>query len=457
MSCLTQSKIAIAELALAVSYRPLSELTPDPKNARQHSKVQIKKLARSIGQFGFVMPILVDRNGGVIAGHARLLAAKQLGMATVPTIALAHLSDAQIAVYKIADNRLSELSTWDDKLLAESLQDLTLLNLDFSLELTGFDMGEIDLRIEGLEIVPEQGRADRADAIVDPVAGPAVTAVGDLWLLGRHRVLCGNALEAESYAALMDGQKAAMVFTDPPYNVPIHGHVSGLGRIQHREFAMASGEMSVAEFGAFLRKTCTLLANNSRDGALHLLCMDWRHLQDLLQAAAPVYSELKNICVWAKDNAGMGSLYRSQHELVLVYKHGTGPHRNNVELGRHGRNRTNLWSYPGVNSFGRKGEEGNLLALHPTVKPVKLVADAILDCTARGDVVVDAFLGSGTTLIAAERVGRCCFGLELDPLYVDTIIRRWQALTGDDARRATTGLSFTETASLRVSREGDVS
>lgn len=456
MSSLTQAQHAIAELALAISYRPPAELQPDPKNARQHSKSQIKKLARSIGQFGFVMPILVDRNGGVIAGHARLLAAKQLGMAQVPTICLEHLSDDQIAVYKIADNRLSELSTWNDKLLAESLQELTLQNLDFSIELTGIDTAEIDLRIEGLEIGPEKGRVDPADAVPE-VPGPAVTALGDLWLLGRHRVFCGNALEDGSYARLMDGQKAAMVFTDPPYNVPIVGHVSGLGRILHREFPMASGEMSSAGFGGFLRRACSLLVDNSQDGSLHYLCMDWRHLLDLQQAAAPVYSELKNICVWAKHNGGMGSFYRSQHELVAVYKHGTAPHRNNVELGRHGRNRTNLWSYPGVNSFGRTGEEGNLLALHPTVKPVKLVADAILDCSARGDVVLDAFLGSGTTLIAAERVGRSCFGLELDPLYVDTIIRRWQALTGDEATHGTTGLTFAETAALRTSEEGGVS
>ncbi len=448
MSTLTQAQAAIAELALAVTYRPADQLKPDPKNARQHGKAQIKKLARGIGEFGFVMPILVDRSGGVIAGHARLLAAKQLRMAQVPTICLDHLSEAQIAAYKIADNRLGELSSWDDQLLAESLRDLSLLNLEFSLELTGFDMGEIDLRIESLEVAPEEAKADPADTVPEPATGPAVTAPGDLWVLGRHRILCGSALEPDSYATLMDGQQAATVFTDPPYNVPIKGHVSGLGRFQHREFAMAAGEMSPAEFTAFLRQTCSLLAEHSRDGSLHMICMDWRHLPELLEAAGPVYTELKNLCVWAKDNAGMGSLYRSQHELVLVYKHGSASHRNNVELGRHGRNRTNVWSYPGVNSFGRKGEEGNLLALHPTVKPVKLVADAILDCSARGDIVVDAFLGSGTSLMAAERVGRRCFGLELDPLYVDTAIRRWQALTGEAARHAASGRSFDALASL---------
>jgi len=254
----------------------------------------------------------------------------------------------------------------------------------------------------------------------------------------------------------MDGEQATLIFTDPPYNVPIQGHVSGLGRIQHREFAMACGEMSKAEFTSFLQRVFGQLAGHSRDGSLHFICMDWRHLEELQAAAAPVYTELKNLCVWAKDNAGMGGLYRSQHELVFLYKHGTAPHRNNVELGKNGRNRSNVWRYPGVNSFGRAGEEGNLLALHPTVKPVKLVADAILDCSARGDVVLDAFLGSGTTLMAAERVGRRCFGLELDPLYADTIIRRWQAYTGDTARHASDQRSFVEIAALRAPDQGGV-
>lgn len=311
MSQFSSAQTAIAELALAVTYRSVGQLRPDPKNPRQHSKAQIKKLSRSISEFGFVMPILVDGAGGVIAGHARLLAAKQLGMAEVPTISLDHLSEAQIAAYKIADNRLGELSSWDDQLLAESLRELALLNLDFSLELTGFDMGEMDLRIEGLDAVPEKDKADPADAVAEP-AGPAVTVAGDIWVLGRHRILCGNALEPESYVKLLNGQQAAMVFTDPSYNVPIKGHVSGLGRIQHREFAMAAGEMSPAEFKAFLRQTCSLMAEHSRDGSLHMICMDWRHLPELLEAAGSVYTELKNLCVWAKDNAGMGSLYRSQ-------------------------------------------------------------------------------------------------------------------------------------------------
>lgn len=438
---------------LTVVHRAIAELRPDPRSPRKHSTRQVRQIARSVEAFGFNVPILVDGSGQVIAGHGRLLACRELGWTEVPTICLDHLSDAQARAFMVADNRLSETSSWDDQLLAETLRDLSAMDLDFSIEATGFEMGEIDFRIEGLTEGPAgAGEGDRADLVPAQSAAPAVTSPGDLWLLGRHRLLCASALDKTSYAVLMDGAQAAMIFTDPPYNVPIQCHVSGLGAVRHREFAMASGEMTASEFTRFLRTALSLLARQSRDGALHFVCMDWRHMNELLAAGGEVYAELKNLCVWAKDNAGMGSLYRSQHELVFVYKHGTASHRNNVQLGTHGRNRTNLWRYPGVNSFGRKGEEGNLLALHPTVKPVQLVADAILDCSARGEGVLDAFLGSGTTLIAAERVGRCCYGLEIDPHYVDTTIRRWQALTGDAARHARSGITFDEMAARAADR-----
>lgn len=428
---------------LAIVSRRIDELTPDPRNPRQHSKAQVKRIARSIRTFGFNVPILVDASGRVIAGHGRLLACRELGWTEVPTITLDHLTEAQRQSFMIADNRLTEIATWDDRLLAETFRDLATADLNFDLELTGFEMAEIDLRIGALD-----GSAapppDPADAVPPPLPGPAISRLGDLWHLGRHRLACGNALDPLAYAALMGAEQAAMVFTDPPYNVPISGHVSGLGDVRHREFVMASGEMSAEEFTTFLTDSLKLAATHSRDGALHFVCMDWRHMGELLAAGGRVYGQLKNLCVWAKDNAGMGSLYRSQHELVFVYKHGSGRHRNNIELGRHGRHRSNVWRYPGVNSFDRATEEGNLLALHPTVKPVSLVADAILDCTTRNDLVLDPFLGSGTTLMAAERGGRRCVGLELDPLYVDTIIRRWQRSTGDTARLASTGQSFDE-------------
>jgi DNA modification methylase len=306
-------------------------------------------------------------------------------------------------------------------------------------------MPEIDLRIASLDDVPE-GVDDPADVLPAAAVDPPLSQIGDLWILGRHRVLCGNALDPTALAALIGEERAAMVFTDPPYNVPIEGHASGLGATHHRPFPMASGEMDRSEFTAFLGQTLRNLAAFSCDGSIHFICIDWRHLEELLAAGRDVYGELKNLCVWVKDNGGMGSLYRSRHELVFVFKKGRGCHRNNVQLGQSGRNRSNVWRYPAANSFARCGEEGNLLALHPTVKPVAMVADAILDCSARGEIVLDAFLGSGTTLIAAERTGRRCCGLELDPAYVDTAIRRWQALIGGSARHAESGRSFDDLA-----------
>jgi len=445
-----QSSVAVR---IVVAYRPTDLLVPNPKNARQHSVRQIRQIAKSITTFGFISPIVIDAGQNVIIGHGRWQAAKQIGLTEVPTIQVEHLSRAQLVALTIADNRLTETSSWDERLLAEQLKELSELDLDFDIESTGFEMGEIDLRIESLESGGDS-QDDPADTIPPMPERPPVSRTGDLWLLGRHRLSCGSALDRRAYGGLMDGERADLVFTDPPYNVPIDGHASGLGAIRHRDFVMAAGEMGEKEFTTFLTEACSLLASNSVEGSIHFLCMDWRHLRQLLAAGGEVYSELKNICVWVKHNAGMGSFYRSQHELVCVFKHGRGAHRNNVQLGQYGRHRTNVWSYPGVNSFGRGAEEGNLLALHPTVKPVAMVTDAILDCSARGDIVLDPFMGSGTTVMAAERVGRRCYGMELDPLYVDTTIRRWQAFTGATARRSETGRAFDEVVSGKETRNG---
>jgi DNA modification methylase len=429
---------------IQITYHRIADLKPDPRNPRMHSSKQIRQLAASIKTFGFNVPVLVDRKLRVIAGHGRILACRELGCDEVPTICLEHLSEAQARAFMIADNRLTEIAVWDDRVLAEHFKELSLLDLDFDLEATGFSMGEIDLLIENLSPVPE-GAHDPADDLPD-AAGPSVSKLGDVWLLGSNRVLCGSALEQTAYAALMRDKKASVIFTDPPYNIPIEGNVSGLGAVQHRNFSMAAGEMSEAEFTNFLTRAFSLLARHSHDGSIHFACLDWRHLGEMLAAGRKVYGELKNLCIWAKDNGGMGSLYRSQHELVLVFKNGRERHRNNVQLGKYGRNRSNVWAYPGANSFSRSGDEGNLLTLHPTVKPVAMVADAILDCSARGELVLDGFLGSGTTVIAGERTGRTCYGLELDPLYVDVIVRRWQAFTGQVARHEPTGRSFDELA-----------
>jgi DNA modification methylase len=425
---------------IEITYRHIAELKLDPNNPRSHSPRQIRQVARSIKTFGFNVPVLIDGAGKIIAEHGRVMACKQLGWSEVPTIQLDHLSEAQAQAFMIADNRLTENSQWDDRVLAQQLRALAALDLDFSLEATGFAIGEIDLRIEQLTADDDEARANR----LPQPGNTTVTRAGDLWLLNQHRVLCGSALEEGAYVSLMGNKHAKMVFADPPYNVRIAGNVSGAGAIKHDDFAMGSGEMSEDEFRRFLSKACSLLARHSVPEALHYICMDWRHMSELLAAGREAYGELANVCVWIKNNGGLGAFYRSQHELVFVFKRGRRSHRNNVQLGRYGRNRTNVWNYPCANSFSRSGDEGKLLALHPTVKPVALVADAIMDCTDRRDVVLDAFLGSGTTVIAAERTGRRCYGLEIDPGYVDTIVRRWEAFTRGAAVHAQSGRSFAE-------------
>jgi DNA modification methylase len=360
-------------------------------------------------------------------------------MEEAPTICLEHLSSHQIRAFMLADNRLTENASWDEKLLGEQLKVLADAELDFDIELTGFEMGEIDVFIEGL--TPDI-KEEENEVPTDASFGSIVSRVGDLWQLGRNRVLCGNALDPAAFQALMGNAQASLVFTDPPYNVQIDGHATGLGKVHHREFAMASGEMTSSEFTDFLHRALQLLADHSVDGSIHYVCMDWRHILELLGAGSSVYEEQKNVCVWVKDNAGMGSLYRSQHELIFVFKKGDAPHHNNVQLGRMGRHRSNVWNYPGANSFSRQGED--LLSVHPTVKPVAMVTDAIMDCSSRGDIVLDSFLGSGTTLIAAERVGRICYGIELEPQYVDATVHRWQKLTGLHAVEQGTERTFAE-------------
>lgn len=428
--------------ALSIAYLPTASVKLNPRNPRLHTDKQVLQIARSIQTFGFTVPIAVDSTLTVIAGHGRVLAARLLGMTELPTISLQHLTAAQLNAFMIADNRLTENASWDRQLLAEQFKGLSEVELDFALDVTGFETAEIDLIIEGAEPAIE-GEEDPDDALPE-TAGARVSHADDLWLLGRHRIFCGNSLNDDSYSALMADRRADMVFTDPPYNVKIAGHAGGLGAIQHQNFKMACGEMTESQFTDFLTQVFTSLAFHSAEGSLHYYFMDWRHMGEILVAGKHAYAELKNLCIWSKGCGGMGSLYRSAHELVFVFKNGKDRHRNNVQLGQFGRYRTNVWSYPGVNSFARTTDEGNLLELHPTVKPVSLVADAIMDVSARGNVVLDAFLGSGTTLIAAERTGRICYGIEIDPLYVDTAVRRWQAFTGLEATHGISGRSFNE-------------
>lgn len=430
---------------LEIIYRGTGDLRPRSTNPRTHTKKQLEQVAASIQRFGFTNPVLIDEEDGIIAGHGRVEAAKLIGMSKVPTVRLANMSEADIRAYVIADNRLAENAGWDRELLGLEFKYLSELDLEFDVTITGFDAPEIDVLIDELSL--DGDGEDPADNVPEPIAGPTVTHPGDIWRIGPHRLICGDATRAETYAALLGSEKAAMIFTDPPYNVPISGHVSGLGNVRHREFAMACGEMSSIEFTGFLTTVFGHLVSSSVDGAIHFQCMDWRHMGEILAAGDAAYTELKNLCVWAKTNGGMGSLYRSAHELVFVFKSGTTPHINNVELGRHGRYRTNVWTYAGANSFGASRDED--LAMHPTVKPVAMVADAILDCSRRKDIVLDAFAGSGTTLVAAHRTGRRGYGLEIDPTYCDVIIRRMRETCGLEAVLDADGRSFDQAVAER--------
>jgi DNA modification methylase len=424
------------DLHLQIDSRPVDSIRVYGRNARTHDDRQVQKLAASIRAFGFISPVVLDSNDTLVAGHGRLAAARLLGLASVPAIRLEHLDAAAIRALRIADNRLAELAGWDNDLLAVELGELAVLELDFEIEVTGFSTAEIDLLIEGT--APPAAPDPFDDA---PPPGPtAVTRVGDLWRLGPHRLLCGDGLQRTSWERLLGDRRAHMVFTDPPYNVVVPGFVSGLGKARHRDFAMASGEMTRSEFTRFLKDAFTTLSSFCSNGALLYACIDWRHVEEISAAGREARLNPINLAVWAKTNAGMGSFLRSQHELVFIFKCGDGPFRNNVQLGRDGRYRTNLWTYPGVNTF-RAGRSDDL-ADHPTVKPTSLVADAIRDCTRRGDLVLDAFLGSGTTILAAERAGRIAAGTELDPIYCDVVVRRWQKITGIEAVHDETGLSF---------------
>jgi DNA modification methylase len=375
-----------------------------PRSFKIYPSTTIKKAARFLETFGLRLPVLVDSDRNIVAGEIWALAHQRLGYPEIPVLFTEGLSADQLKAYRVGIQRIPELADWDDGALGELFQDWTSRDLDFDVELTGFSVPEIDSLIGNLEGVPT---GEDADTLKPADIGTAVTKIGDIWIAGPHRILCGNSLDPASFEALMRDEKASVVITDPPYNVAIDGHVGGKGRIRHREFAMASGEMKGNEFASFLQNSMGLLARHSIDGSLHYIFMDWRHAGELLRAGEAIYRELKNIVVWVKSNGGMGSLYRSQHEFVFLFKNGDAPHRNNVELGRHGRNRTNVWQYAGANSFGgRNTEEGHLLAMHPTVKPVQMIADALLDSSAREDIALDPLLGSGSSLIACERVRR---------------------------------------------------
>lgn len=418
---------------------PTENLVEYARNPRKNDAV-VDKMVACIKEFGFRIPIVAKSDGTVVDGHLRLKAARKLGLKEVPVVNADDLTEAQIKAFRLVANQSANWAEWDEELLRLEFKDLEDLNYD--LELTGFDLEDIQKQLDELEgKTVEEDDFDESE--ISQNETPVITKPGDLWILGDHRLMCGNSVLIDDVERLMEGKKADMVFTDPPYNVKV-SNISGIGKDakdKHEEFVMASGEMSEEEFIQFLMDVFTNLVAVSKDGSIHYICMDWKHIYEIITAGRKAYTEFKQLCVWNKDNGGMGAFYRSKHELIFVFKHGTASHTNNFGLGENGRYRTNVWEYAGMGSLANK-DRGDLLKMHPTVKPLALVVDAILDCSNRNELILDLFGGSGTTLIAAEKVGRKCCMMEMSPKYCDTIIRRWQNLTGQQAILESTGKTF---------------
>jgi DNA modification methylase len=421
-------------LELVIEYRPTDELTPPNQRLRRANKRRDAAIRAKLRSFGNILPIIVDSEGRIVTGYANWLAARDLGHARVPVICITHLTQKQLRLFAIAESKIADMGEFDEEVLRLEFKELSELDLglDFNLELTGFTMSEID----DLLVEPDVP----GDTLPGIPSHAPVCVPGDIWQLGEHRLYCGDALQEQSYITLMGDERAQIVFCDPPYNQPMR-NISGRNR---EEFAMASGEMNGEEFTSFLRTSFMLMARFSEDGAIHYQCMDWAHAREMLDAGEAVYSRLRNQVVWNKGTGGQGCFYRSQHEFIYVWQVGEGPPINNFGLGETGRYRTNVWDYQGNNSFHSSRDDE--LASHPTVKPVALIADALRDCSHRGGIVLDAFGGSGSTLIAAEHTGRRARLIEIDPGYCDTTIERWQAKTGQEAVHLESGKTWSEIA-----------
>ncbi len=435
---------------LPLHYEKLENIRPNPRDPRTYRRADRRRIAAMVRKFGPAL-LIVTPDGTMLSGNIWLEANIAAGYDEVPVMVAEHLTPAEADAYMLAYVKFVELGEWDQQRTGELLLDLSEGELKYDLELTGFDQPEIDIAIESLS-QPAEG-ADPADEPAS--AGPPVTRLGDLWRMGdRHRLLCGDSLDPRSFKTLLPGEAAKVIVTDPPFNTRIENNVSGLGRVKHRDFVMCAGEKSPAEFTAFLETALGHAAANCAPGALAYAFMDWRHVGELLAAGGRVFDRLMNVCVWTKNRGGMGGFYRSAHEMIFVFKKGKARHCNNIQLGRFGRDRTNVWAYPGVSSFGRHGEEGDLLAIHPTVKPVAMLADILLDVTARGDIALDPFAGSGSLLIAAEKVGRRGRAIELDPVYVDAAVRRWRKWSGEEAFLEGDGRSFAQIEAERAQEPG---
>jgi hypothetical protein len=425
---------------LVIEVVPIATLRPNARNARTHSARQIRQIADSICEFGFCNPILLDQDGGVIAGHGRIEAARLLGIQEVPAIRLEGMTEAQKRAYIVADNKLAQNAGWNRELLAAEFKYIAELDIDFDFKITGFEAAEIKVLLHGADSADLDATAD--DISRGDKAGTPVTRVGDLWIVGEHRMLCGDPSAPQSFERLLGDARADMVFTDPLSNVRVNGHGGRRRAVGNPEFSAALGEMSEPEFTAFLKTVLGHLAGCSINGSIHFICLDWRYCFEVLSAGRAVYSELKDVCVWNTGSAGAGSLYRAGHQLIFVFENGRGPQVNNLKSGRRAHKRTNLWDYPRANlpREGRLGEP----PISWGAKPVALVADAILDCSKRGGVVVDCFGGSGTALVAAEKTGRRAYVMELDRACVDLTVRRFEKVTGKKAFDAETGCGFAE-------------
>lgn len=433
----TVARVVEQILQLKVAPVPLAEVKPNPRNAKKHPDGQISLLMENYAKFGFQHPLILDGDNNLIAGHARFEAARRLGLTHVPVIRVLGLSDKEKRALALADNKIAELGHWDEDELAAQLKEIFDPNedLDFDPRIIGFETPEIDNLL-----CPPTKKSDLADQVLLPTGNEtAVTRLGDVWNCHRHKLICGDARAFQSYQAILEAKSADVVFTDPPYNVPIAGHVS---RRAVRNFVMGSGEQDLGQFQEFLETSCALIARSAKDGAPVFVCMDWRHQFILQKAAEPSFGTPHNVIVWVKDNFGMGSWYRSQYELISLFVAGDAPPNHNFKTGKKKRDRSNVWCYPSPNGFGAQRAES--LAMHPTVKPVALVVDVLLDSSRRGGIVLDPFGGSGTTMVAAERTGRCARLIELDPIYCDTIVRRWETFTNSAATLDGSGKTFSE-------------
>lgn len=440
-------------LRIDIVYRPVEDIRSYKRKLRKRSRRWQAAMQASIKRFGLILPILIDQHGEIIGGEGVFETAKQCGFSEVPTVRIDHLNEPDIRLLRLALNRIGEESSWDTVELSEEWRDLQPIAMDLGYDVSGFTTPEIDSL---LYQPPSKEQEDADDQQMEAGApGSEVSRVGDLWVLGDHLVLCASSLEAANLKLLMGGDLARMVLTDQPYNVKIQGNVGGLGKHKHREFVQASGEMDEAEFTQFLTTSIATLAEFTCDGALLYMFMDWRHQWEILSGIRAAGLAMVNMAVWAKTSPALGAFYRSQHELCFIVRKGRAKHTNNIDLGRWGRTRSNVWNYAGVNSFGPGRDEQ--LAMHSTCKNVSMLVDAIRDASDRGEIVLDGFLGSGSTLIAAERTGRICRGLELDPLYVDTILRRWERVTGGTAILQATGETMEQVAQSRAQAKSPVS